>query len=74
MSVELIGILLISDTRFYWNLSEHIFRYNHGNGGDGSDGLKGIHTVNENMDVDAFVEMIRFFTAIILNADETKTF
>ncbi|KAF9530344.1 carboxypeptidase S [Crepidotus variabilis] len=68
-----------TDTRFYWNLSQHIFRYNHGNGGNGSienekAGLGGIHTVNENIQVDAFVEMIRFFAAIILNADETKTF
>ena len=35
-----------TDTRFYWKLSQHIFRYNHHNGGD-TNSLGGIHTVNE---------------------------
>ncbi|KAJ7306860.1 carboxypeptidase S [Mycena albidolilacea] len=57
-----------TDTRFNWELSKHIFRYGHGNliGG----GLGNIHTVNEHIKADAFVEMITFFTTLILNADE----
>ncbi|KAF8312644.1 carboxypeptidase S [Clavulina sp. PMI_390] len=57
-----------TDTRFYWNLTSNIFRYNH---------LPvyempfagGIHTVNEAIPVEALVEDIRFFTLLILNAD-----
>ncbi|KAL0564031.1 hypothetical protein V5O48_018026 [Marasmius crinis-equi] len=60
-----------TDTRYYWDLSEHIFRYNHHNT-EGGLTSNGIHTVNENINVEAFVEMIRFFTTLILNADENS--
>ncbi|KAF8217538.1 carboxypeptidase S [Mycena galopus ATCC 62051] len=59
-----------TDTRFNWELSKHIFRYGHGNMIEG--GLGGIHTVNEHIKADSFVEMITFFTTLILNADETE--
>ncbi|KAF8074977.1 carboxypeptidase S [Lyophyllum atratum] len=59
-----------TDTRYYWQLSKHIFRYNHNNGGKDPNDQFGIHTVNEHIEVDGFVEMIRFFTTLILNADE----
>ncbi|KAF9269527.1 carboxypeptidase S [Marasmius fiardii PR-910] len=59
-----------TDTRFYWDLTEHIFRYNHHNARDPSNA----HTVNESIHINTFLEMIRFFGAIILNSDETKTF
>ncbi|KAF4569828.1 hypothetical protein EYR40_008808 [Pleurotus pulmonarius] len=62
-----------TDTRYYWKLSDHIFRYNHHNQGNSSNVLGGVHTVNESLDVDAFLEMIRFFTTLILNADESVT-
>jgi len=58
-----------TDTRSYWDLSENIYRYNHDDF-DQRDGLGGIHTVNENIRVDSLVEMIKFFTALILNTDE----
>ena len=35
-----------TDTRFYWKLSPHIFRYNHNNAA-GKNPLSNIHTVNE---------------------------
>jgi Gly-Xaa carboxypeptidase len=35
-----------TDTRFYWKLSQHIFRYNHHNAA-GKDPVSGIHTINE---------------------------
>ena len=43
------NILNHVDTRFYWNLTEHIYRYNHANNGNspGLTGPPGIHTVNE---------------------------
>jgi Gly-Xaa carboxypeptidase len=62
-----------TDTRYYWDLSEHIFRYNHMNGkGGAKNGLGSIHTVNESIVVDAFLEQIRFFNTLILNVDEAN--
>lgn len=61
-----------TDTRFYWNLTRHIFRYSHQNGGKNDNPLsRGIHTVNEHIEVDAWLEMIQFYTTLILNADES---
>lgn len=37
-----------TDTRFYWKLSQHIFRYNHHNS-VGKDFASGLHSVNECM-------------------------
>ncbi|KAJ7281787.1 hypothetical protein C8J57DRAFT_82767 [Mycena rebaudengoi] len=58
-----------TDTRYYWKLSRSIFRYNHKNAPP--PGESGVHTVNESMNVDALLEMIRFFSTLILNADES---
>ncbi|KAI0060656.1 carboxypeptidase S [Artomyces pyxidatus] len=57
-----------TDTRHYWNLTSHIFRYGHRGA---SDGYNGAHTVNEAIKAEGYLEMIRFFTRLILNADET---
>ncbi|KAI0072680.1 carboxypeptidase S [Panus rudis PR-1116 ss-1] len=61
-----------TDTRYYWKLTPHIFRYNHHYTGDTSL-FKDIHTVNEFIEVDAYIEMIKFFTILILNADESTS-
>ncbi|KAN0115631.1 carboxypeptidase S [Russula decolorans] len=61
-----------TDTKYYWNLTRHIVRYNHQDGGDGRSLPNNIHTVNERMPANNFVEMIRFFTTLILNADESR--
>ncbi|KLO11594.1 carboxypeptidase S [Schizopora paradoxa] len=61
-----------TDTRHYWNLTKNIFRYSHQNTGSGGAIGNGVHTVNESTDIDAFLEMIRFFTTLILNADESS--
>lgn len=37
----------LADTRFYWDLTPHIFRYNHRNSGTGGGLASGVHTVNE---------------------------
>jgi len=60
-----------TDTRFYWKLSQHIFRYNHLDA-TGKDPLSIMHTVNEHTSVDTFLENITFFSTLILNADEAK--
>ncbi|KAJ6480583.1 carboxypeptidase S [Mycena vitilis] len=56
-----------TDTRYYSELSQHIFRYGHRNM---LNGLNGIHGVNEHIPAESFVEIIVYFTALILNADE----
>ncbi|KAJ4480108.1 carboxypeptidase S [Lentinula aciculospora] len=63
-----------TDTKYYWNLTRHIFRYNHKNGAYGGDIATGVHTVNENIPLDHYLEMIRFFSTLILNADEAASF
>ncbi|KAG0709282.1 hypothetical protein DFH29DRAFT_1074996 [Suillus ampliporus] len=60
-----------TDTRSYWKLSDHIFRYGHLQGASGGL-LSGVHTVDEAISADNFVEFIRFFTTLILNVDESS--
>ncbi|KAJ3931943.1 MAG: carboxypeptidase S [Lentinula lateritia] len=63
-----------TDTKYYWSLSDHIFRYKHHNGGSSNNPLSGAHTVNESFSVDSLLETIRFFVTLILNADESNEF
>ncbi|THH27465.1 hypothetical protein EUX98_g6722 [Antrodiella citrinella] len=56
-----------TDTRSYWNLTRHIFRYTH----LGSmDHYNGVHTVNEAVRAEALVENVNFLTKFVLNWDE----
>ncbi|KAJ4473875.1 Zn-dependent exopeptidase [Lentinula aciculospora] len=48
------------DTRFCWNLTENIFRYSHR--GDRNAVYSGVHTTNEAIRGESFIEDIRFFT------------
>ncbi|ORX94220.1 vacuolar carboxypeptidase-like protein Cps1 [Clohesyomyces aquaticus] len=58
-----------TDTRYYWGLSEHIFRY--GPGWDKEqDGLGNIHTVDERVGIAAHVDTVRWMEAFIRNMDE----
>ncbi|OJA10670.1 hypothetical protein AZE42_01027 [Rhizopogon vesiculosus] len=61
-----------TDTRFYWKLTDHIFRYGHQEGAGGGSLPSGVHTVNEAISANNFVEIIRFFTTLILNVDESS--
>ncbi|KAI0085827.1 carboxypeptidase S [Irpex rosettiformis] len=58
-----------TDTKHYWSLTKHIFRYSHLNN---ADSYNGAHTINEAIRAEGYLEMIRFFTHLILNVDETK--
>ncbi|KAH7909068.1 hypothetical protein BJ138DRAFT_1181272 [Hygrophoropsis aurantiaca] len=60
-----------TDTRYYWALTDHIFRYGHQEGANGGSLPSGVHTVNEAIDIGNFVEIITFFTTLILNVDES---
>ncbi|KAH9921729.1 carboxypeptidase S [Epithele typhae] len=57
-----------TDTKHYWKLTKHIFRYGHINNGDS---FNGGHTINEALRGEGFIEAIRFFTWTILNVDES---
>jgi Gly-Xaa carboxypeptidase len=60
-----------TDTRYYWGLSEHIFRY--GPGWDREQvGLGNIHTVDEKMGVQAHVDTTRWMWGWIRNMDEAE--
>jgi len=89
---------VVTDTRYYWTISENIFRYTHHNLGKVDNALAGgVHTVNERacliypvsvhcvlvsdvvavvvcigMEMDAFLETIRFYVTLILNLDENR--
>lgn len=52
-----------TDTRYYWKLTRHIFRYSHGYVED----MREIHTVDERIRATAFAKMIKFYSALILN-------
>ncbi|KAF1911304.1 hypothetical protein BDU57DRAFT_524350 [Ampelomyces quisqualis] len=58
-----------TDTRYYWDLSEHIFRY--GPGWDKEqNGMGNIHTVDEKMGVKAHVDTTKWMWGWIRNMDE----
>ncbi|KAG9031640.1 hypothetical protein FRB95_002449 [Tulasnella sp. JGI-2019a] len=59
-----------TDTKSYWDFSRNIFRYTH----IGTHHSKnGEHTVNEAIRLDGFTNLIKFYTTLILNADEATT-
>ncbi|KAF2021073.1 peptidase family M20/M25/M40 [Aaosphaeria arxii CBS 175.79] len=58
-----------TDTRYYWNLSEHIFRYGPGWDRD-QDGMGSIHTVNERIGVRAHLDTVRWMVGFVRNMDE----
>lgn len=60
-----------TDTRYYWNLSEHIFRYGPGWDKEQS-GLGNIHTVDERMGVRGHVDTVRWMGRWIRNLDEAE--
>ncbi|KAF1994951.1 vacuolar carboxypeptidase-like protein Cps1 [Amniculicola lignicola CBS 123094] len=60
-----------TDTRYYWGLSEHIFRY--GPGWDKEQkGLGNIHTVDERIGVQAHIDTIRWMAGFVRNMDEAE--
>lgn len=60
-----------TDTRYYWDLSEHIFRY--GPGWDKDQvGLGNIHTVDERVGVQAHLDTVKWMWSWIRNMDEAQ--
>jgi Gly-Xaa carboxypeptidase len=58
-----------TDTRYYWALSRHIFRYVPGWDPE-SEGMGRIHTVDERVSVKAHVDNVKWFGLFIRNMDE----
>jgi len=62
-----------TDTRFYWDLTEHIFRFGPGWSKETpKNGMGGIHTVDENISVDAHLAGVKWFILFVRNMDEAK--
>lgn len=59
-----------TDTRYYWDLTKHIFRFTAGWDGK-SVGLGNIHTVDERISVEAHINMVRWMSLYIRNMDES---
>lgn len=60
-----------TDTRYYWDVSEHIFRY--GPGWDKEqEGMGNIHTVDERIGVQGHIDTVRWMTAFIRGMDAAQ--
>lgn len=60
-----------TDTRFYWDLTGHIFRFQPGYEPD-EKGLGGIHTVDERVSMRNHVSAVRWFSLFVRNMDEAE--
>ncbi|KAF2749721.1 Zn-dependent exopeptidase [Sporormia fimetaria CBS 119925] len=58
-----------TDTRYYWDLSENIFRFAPGWDKE-QEGLGSIHTVDERISVQAHMDATRWFVKFLRNLDE----
>lgn len=58
-----------TDTRYYWDLTRHIFRYGPGFDPESDSGLGNIHTINERISVTNHINMVKWFTLFVRNMD-----
>ncbi|EMC95379.1 hypothetical protein BAUCODRAFT_123824 [Baudoinia panamericana UAMH 10762] len=61
-----------TDTRYYWPLTKHIFRYGPGYDPTWDKGLGNVHTVDERISVDNHLGMVKWFTLFVRNMDEAQ--
>lgn len=61
-----------TDTRYYWGLTRHIFRFGPGYDPEGGEGMGNIHTVNERVSVTAHVAAVKWFVLFVRNMDEAR--
>ncbi len=59
-----------TDTRYYWNLTKHIFRFGPGYDPTVEPGMNNIHTVDEHISMANHVGMVKWFTVFVRNMDE----
>ena len=58
-----------TDTRYYWDLTKHIFRYNPGFDPD-QNFMDGIHTVDEKVSISAHVKGVQWYSLFVRNMNE----
>ncbi|KAI1390805.1 carboxypeptidase S [Hypoxylon trugodes] len=58
-----------TDTRYYWDLTRHIFRYEPGWDPE-QEGFEGIHTVDEKVSVLGHIKSVQWYSFFIRNMDE----
>jgi Gly-Xaa carboxypeptidase len=61
-----------TDTRYYWPITKHIFRYGPGWDPAWDKGLAGVHTVNEKISVVNHLNMVKWFTLFVRNFDDAE--
>lgn len=61
-----------TDTRYYWGLTKHIFRFAPGFDPEDDGGLGSIHTVDERVSVLNHVNTVRWFMLFVRNMDEAE--
>ncbi|KAK3706274.1 hypothetical protein LTR37_012789, partial [Vermiconidia calcicola] len=59
-----------TDTRYYWGLTKHIFRFGPGYDPSAGTGLGNIHTVDERISVVNHIATVKWFTLFVRNMDE----
>lgn len=59
-----------TDTKSYWNLSKHIFRFEPSLHGSMEGDETNIHTINERMSIDGHLELVKFFYQFIQNVQQ----
>ncbi|ODN76459.1 hypothetical protein L198_08054 [Cryptococcus wingfieldii CBS 7118] len=57
-----------TDTRHYWDYTDNIYRFIY----RPSAGALGAHTINERVNAKDLVELVRFYTTLLLNFDAAK--
>lgn len=60
-----------TDTRYYWDLTRHIFRFLPGYDPE-SDEWAGIHTVDEKTSVKGHINLVKWYTNFLRNIDEAQ--
>ncbi|KAL0937008.1 peptidase family M20/M25/M40 [Colletotrichum truncatum] len=60
-----------TDTRYYWDLTKHIFRFLPGFDPE-SDEWAGIHTVDEKTSVKGHINLVKWYTTFLRNIDEAE--
>lgn len=59
-----------TDTRYYWDMTKHIFRFGPGYDPEMPGGLGNIHTVDEHVSVYSHLGMVKWFVMFVRNMDE----
>lgn len=61
-----------TDTRYYWALTKHIFRFGPGYVKEVDSGLGNIHTVDEKISASNHFKVVKWYTLFLRNMDEAE--